>query len=262
MRLWSKYLAVIISFAIVISFSFENWAKADEIEEDPIVSDYISDEEFLTDTNIDEQLNESIPMLDVIENMPDDVIANGPQAIFNYMRYNTPGIPAGSYQYIDSGDEVYFQISKPRSSFALPGQNNDVMPPYYPNFNTGECIVAIGIALLGGAIPISKILKIKSALKTVGGATKLVSKLSSEYKRFKALGYTRKTAFKKGWESAISNHGAEVKQALWTLFNIGDIYYNCVGRPAPESSTEQVSSVQNKNYFINSEYKSNLHKAS
>ncbi|MDQ1147927.1 hypothetical protein QE429_004754 [Bacillus sp. SORGH_AS 510] len=229
MKVLSRSLSLLIVFSMLLSFGIGEFiANAEEIlDEQPIVS--VSEEEFLSDASLEEQLNESINVLTAIENLPDSVIASGPNAIYNWLKYNTKGVPRSYYTLLGSGDSAAIQIVKPTSSFGSVGMNNDVEEPIYLDASVGACVAAIGVAVLSNAIPIAKILKIKSALKTVGGATKLVTKLITEYREYRKFGYSRKASFQEAWYFATNAYGSDLRNTLLTLFNIGDVYYNCFG---------------------------------
>ncbi|MGG4504880.1 hypothetical protein ABEP00_00560 [Heyndrickxia sporothermodurans] len=92
----------------------------------------VSEDEFLNDATVEEQLNETMNVLSVIENMPDSVIENGTSVVLDYLNANTPNVPKNYYAIKDSG----IVIAKPTSKFARKGYNNDVVAPIDINGNT------------------------------------------------------------------------------------------------------------------------------
>ncbi|MDT3766529.1 hypothetical protein QS713_00365 [Gleimia hominis] len=88
------------------------------------------------------------------------------------------------------------------------------------------CGSAIGLAIVTNFTP-AKIVKIKSAIKTLGGAVTFAKKVYSLYKKARAGGLTAKTALNAAITGGAQAAGPDVKEALLDLFGVGAVIGAC-----------------------------------
>lgn len=157
----------------------------------------VSAEEVNDGANMDitEEEQELIEIFSAIESIPDDVLEKGDSAIADWLRENT------DVEFQEQGDVVTFGIV--------------------------GCASAVGTAILTNAIPFTKLAKVKSAIKSAGGATTFVKSLVPAYKSARKAGSSKSAAVKKAVNKAASNAGPETKRALLDLFNLGNVYSSC-----------------------------------
>ncbi|MEV2336865.1 hypothetical protein ABNB63_17820 [Paenibacillus larvae] len=134
-------------------------------------------------------------MFFLLESLPDSVIAEGDNAIVDWLNKN-------------SNMHV--------------GQQGD-----FATFGLIGCVSAIGTALFTNLIPFAKIAKIKAAIKAAGGATTFVKTLMSAYKAAKNAGKATWDAVKIAVSKAGEKAGPEATRALIKLFNVGNVYSAC-----------------------------------
>lgn len=92
--------------------------------------------------------------------------------------------------------------------------------------NWVACGSAIGLAIVTNFTP-AKIVKIKSAIKTLGGAVTFAKKVYSVYKKARAKGLTRKTSLNSAITQAARAAGPDVREALLDLFGVGAVVGAC-----------------------------------
>lgn len=88
------------------------------------------------------------------------------------------------------------------------------------------CAGAVGYAAVTNLTP-AKILKVKSAIKTVGGATKFVKKMKPAYKAARKAGKSKTKSVQAAAAKAASNAGPDTKEALLDFFGISTIVGSC-----------------------------------
>ena len=89
------------------------------------------------------------------------------------------------------------------------------------------CAKAIGFALVSNAIPVAKILKIRAAIRAVGGARNFANILQLAYATGIKRGYTRWGAMKYAAKRAADVSGVDVVNALLGLFSLDGVVSNC-----------------------------------
>lgn len=89
------------------------------------------------------------------------------------------------------------------------------------------CVKAIGVALASNAIPVAKILKIKKAIRAVGGVRNFVSILQAAYNYARRRGYSRLGAIKFAAHRAAEVSGVDVVNALLGLFSLDGVVRAC-----------------------------------
>jgi len=89
------------------------------------------------------------------------------------------------------------------------------------------CVSAVGLAIVTNLIPITKIAKIKAAIKAAGGTTTFVKALIPAYKAARAAKKTKIQSIKAAINKAAKKASPEAKRALLDLFNLGNVYSSC-----------------------------------
>lgn len=146
-----------------------------------------------------------IEFLTEIENMPDHVIQEGNNAIKAYLEKET---------------DFDFNASK------LPNGEVAIQPASLGGI--ASCVGAVGTAIVVNFTP-AKILKVKSALKSVGGATKFVKALKPYYKMSREDGLSKTASIKQAVKLAAGDAGPDAKEALLDLFGVSTVVGACSG---------------------------------
>lgn len=180
-----KFLSIVMSMVLLLSTLFipAGSANAEELSEDEYAM---------------------IEMLSAIENMPDEVIAQGSEAIEEYLN-----------------QEVDFPIKS-----AAPIKNSGLSTRSMNPLELAGCASAIGGALITNLTP-AKVLKAKSAIKAVGGATTFVKRLKPYYTMSREDGMSKSKAMRQAVSMAAQDAGPETRKALSELFAIGAVLGAC-----------------------------------
>ncbi|MFJ7369415.1 hypothetical protein [Lysinibacillus sp. NPDC098008] len=116
--------------------------------------------------------------------------------------------------------------------------------------------IAACIGALGGLVPVTKILKVHKLLDTLGGATKVMQQVLTNYKYYrKDKNYSQKQALSQALEdfSVASKLSAGSKQLFMDFFNISAIMGAC----GALFSYENIKT-EDENYFFNENALKNL----
>ncbi len=158
----------------------------------------------IEDTGINESQPDAINepeitlALSIIENIPDDILLQGDEATILYLKKQI---------------EIYSGSETPTGSAS--------------GASAWMCGVSILGAIVGNAFTVSKILKIRSAIRAAGSATKFAKLLISAYKQARAAGYSRATAIRWAGLEAAAGLGAEAQSAILSLLGISGVVNNC-----------------------------------
>lgn len=156
-----------------------------------------------------EMFDQSKTILQAIENIPNSVVEQGPQKTAEWLQNKT-----GYYVSIDAKENLIFDEVSPAKSKNI------------QSFSTSGCIGAVGVALVSNGIPFTKILKVKSALKALGGTANAVSKIKKAYDKYRFNGFSRNDSIKKALNSAASELAGDTKAALLDFFNLSNVIAN------------------------------------
>lgn len=162
---------------------------------------------------VEEWIEEELPGLDdyqqtlsIIEQIPESVVLEGTDAIINWYKEN---------------------IDDPAVLSAIEYQYNQTNQGEFRIQGVIGCISAVGVALVSLAWAPSKILKVKSALKALGGTAKFVSTAINYYQNYRKLKYSRTVAWERAVNAAASNVAPDLKDALLSFFGIASIVSAC-----------------------------------
>ena len=157
-----------------------------------------------------EFFGQSETILKAIENIPNSVVEQGPQKTAEWLQNKT-----GYYVTVDEKQNLIFNETSPTQSKNI------------QSFSVSGCVGAVGVALVSNGIPFSKILKVKSALKALGGTANAVSKIKKYYDSYRYNGFSRGDSIKKALNKASSGLSSDVKSALLDFFNLSNVIANC-----------------------------------
>ncbi|MEK4581898.1 hypothetical protein [Bacillus sp. FSL R12-0074] len=157
-----------------------------------------------------EMFSQSKTILQAIENIPNSVVEQGPQKTAEWLQNKT-----GYYVSIDNKENLIFNEIDPAKSKNI------------QSFSASACIGAVGVALVSNGIPFTKILKVKSALKALGGTANAVSKIKKYYDSYRYNGFSRNDSIKKALNKASSGLAGDTKAALLDFFNLSNVIANC-----------------------------------
>ncbi|MBC1435784.1 hypothetical protein HB848_10570 [Listeria rocourtiae] len=141
-----------------------------------------------------------------VEEIPESVVNSGESNTVEWLEEET-GYPVA----LTNDDKLQFYVEDPNqiSTRGVLG-----------------CAVAIGTAIFAVGFPASKILKLKAALKALGGATKFAKQFYVSY-RYYAKKRTKAAALKKTINSIGKNLKADMRNALYDLLGITAIIDQC-----------------------------------
>ncbi|MCP3742777.1 hypothetical protein [Rossellomorea sp. BNER] len=158
-----------------------------------------------------EDFEEVKPILAAIEKIPEKVVAQGPEKTAEWLQKET-----GYFVTVDSKQVLQFSKVDPNT------RELEIR-----SFNSWACIGAIGVALVSNGIPFTKILKVKAAIKALGGVSKTVSKVKKYYDEYRFNGFSRNDSIRKALDSASDGLAADTKSALLDFFNLSAVIGSC-----------------------------------
>ncbi|MFF2878536.1 hypothetical protein ACFVR2_19670 [Gottfriedia sp. NPDC057991] len=150
-----------------------------------------------------------------IEQIPDEVVSQGTDEIINWFKLN-----------IDNTN-ILEDLNNPEivnNPIFIDEDSEFSIQPY----GVLGCISAVTVALIGLAWAPSKILKVKSAIKALGGTSKFVKTAINYYKNYRKLGYTKTYAWERAVKGASATTAPELKSALLQFFGVTAIVSVCV----------------------------------
>ncbi len=166
-----------------------------------------SDHEKLLD---EEMFEQSTSVLQAIEDIPEGIIDQGAYETAEWLHKKT-----GLFVHVDYVDgEEYLRFSEVDGTAIRPA-------------NVMGCITAVGIAIVSNAFSFTKITKIKSALKAMGGTAKAVKEIKKWYDKYRYGGFSRHKAISKALDKASSGLSKDVKNALLDFFSLTNVVANC-----------------------------------
>lgn len=189
-----KYLILFLSAVFLFSSIMVPTVSAKEQAQN-IPEEIVNEEDF-------EPVNK---VLSAIEKLPEDVYAQGEQATVEWLSQET-----GYEVYVDDNGMVQFEDNRMKVQF-----------------NLAACIGAVGVAVVSNGLPFTKLLKVKKALKALGGTTKAIKKIKKSYDEYRYNGFSRKKSLKKAVNDASSTLGKDLKGALLDFFNISAVIGSC-----------------------------------
>lgn len=188
-----KNKLILIFTALLLAFSMTSLS----------INKTYADEAYDGDLSLqDEHL---IELLTAIENMPDHVIEQGNHAIEHYLEKETD-----------------FDFNTNELS------NGEIAIQPAGIGGIASCVGAVGTAVVVNFTP-AKIVKIKSALKAVGGATKFVKSLKPYYKMSREDKLSKTASLKQAVKLAAGDAGPDAKEALLDLFGVSAVIGACAG---------------------------------
>ncbi|WP_282138309.1 hypothetical protein [Rossellomorea aquimaris] len=163
------------------------------------------------DQAIDEEMFEQTEViLEAIEKIPNGIVKQGPEKTAQWLQNKT-----GLYVSVDSDQNLLFSETPPAQEGT------------FQTMSVAGCVAAVGIAIVSNGLPFSKILKVKSAIKALGGVSKTVSTVKKYYDKYRFNGFSRNDSIRKALDSASDGLAANTKSALLDFFNLTNVVANC-----------------------------------
>lgn len=96
--------------------------------------------------------------------------------------------------------------------------------------SAAKCALSVAAAVLSNGLAVAKVLKIKAAIKTAGGATKFAKAVTAPYKAARAAGLSKTAAIKAAAKAVASGSGGSAAvDALLEFFSIRAVANDCFG---------------------------------
>ncbi|MGN7855770.1 hypothetical protein [Bacillus altitudinis] len=201
MRKLRNYIYIMVS-VFLFSMVAPSFASAiDTSDAAPTKNERLADSEMFDQTE---------NVLKSIEKIPNAVLGKGIEATAEWFEKET-----GLFV------SIYYREGE---SFLKFGEQD---PNVIRTSNVAGCVTAVGIALVNNAFSFTKITKIKSALKALGGTTKAVKKIKKHYDEYRYGGFSRYKAMDKALHDASKGLNKDVKDALLDFFSLTGIVANC-----------------------------------
>ncbi|MFT0803082.1 hypothetical protein VSK91_17075 [Bacillus swezeyi] len=191
---------------VTLVFSSIGYNTASASDKTTTSSNHLSDENFFHE--------DTYKLLESVENIPETVINQGTDSILDWLEKDS------GLDLIVDGDIIKLNLEGSKYTYS---DSNIQLAGFW------GCTAAILAAVAGVGIPISKILKLKKALKAVGGVSKFVDKVLDLAAKYKRKGYGKAAALKKAIKKASSTLGKDLQNALLDLAGITAIIANCGG---------------------------------
>ncbi|OUZ07928.1 hypothetical protein [Bacillus pumilus] len=203
MRKLRNYICIMVS-VFLFSMVAPSFASAiDTNDSPPTKNERLADEEMF---------NQTENVLNSIETIPNSVLEKGIEATAEWFEKET-----GLFV------SIYYENGEGFLKFG----EFDPNPNVIRTSNVAGCVTAVGIALVNNAFSFTKITKIKSALKALGGTTKAVKKIKKHYDEYRYGGFSRYKAMDKALHDASKGLNKDVKDALLDFFSLTGIVANC-----------------------------------
>lgn len=90
-----------------------------------------------------------------------------------------------------------------------------------------NCISVVGLAVAGNGLPFTKILKLRQALKLLGGVKKSVERIHTTYKKYRSQNWRAKPAFERSVKEVSKSLPKETQEAFLDFFGITAIITAC-----------------------------------
>ncbi|MCT6929262.1 MAG: hypothetical protein M3Z89_14570 [Lysinibacillus fusiformis] len=179
-------------------------------------------DQYLNELGISEN-SDSYKLLIAIDKMPAELVEQEAGMIAEWIS-NESGI-----EVIAQGDNLLF----PTLMNEVPQIANETEIPLVTTFaswtDIANCAGAIGLAIFANALPIAKLAKIKDIFKALGGATRAVEMIYTNYKYYRSKNKTMKTSLDNAITDIVNKNslGKEAKQLLLEFFGINSVIGGC-----------------------------------
>lgn len=157
-----------------------------------------------------QEIEGNLHILELIEELPEDIAESGIEEGVKWLNANK-GVEFAGIKFIDN--DGYLDLVENDATFGT--------------YSIGGCVWGITKAIAANALPWSKILKIKKAVKIMGG-TKVVAKtVVNAYKHQRNLGYGKAKAIKRALNVTKRALPAEYAKHWVEFFSLGVITKQC-----------------------------------
>ncbi|GAA1483654.1 MULTISPECIES: hypothetical protein [Micrococcales] len=153
-------------------------------------------------------------------------VAAGSLAIPSIASADDPGLDEqGIHEGIDYIESIPDSALVSQEAFDSWKQENPVVSPR----GAVGCGIAITTAFVSNALVVSKVLKIKAAIKAAGGAKKFADLLITGFKVAKAEGKSNSAAIKFAAQEAAAIGGSEALTAILEVLSVAGVAEKCFG---------------------------------
>ncbi|WP_432702771.1 hypothetical protein [Lysinibacillus sphaericus] len=182
---------------------------------DPYLEEYLNDFVFNEDTDF-------YKILAAIELLPSDIeeLSADEMAEWLFLESNV--------EVYAEGDSLVFPTFKNKEiPIKLSSRKSRTTFASWTDY--AGCIGAVGLAALQNALPITKVLKIRSTLQALGGATRAIRAIHTNYKYYRSQKYSVQTSLNKAITDIVDRRklGADTRQLLTELFSVGIVINSC-----------------------------------
>ncbi|RFA32740.1 hypothetical protein CAI16_17235 [Virgibacillus dokdonensis] len=205
-----RYFLLLICTVLLISsisLSFGTSAQAAE----NVTAQPVLEEELLS------QNSDFVNFLDGVEQLPSFIIEQGPEKTANWLSEKT------GVEVTTDGQNLYL----PSLANVNLEDNQSLVESRITTFSTWGCVTAIGLMIGSVGFPFSKILKLKSSIKLLGGVKKTVQSIHKNYKKLRENRWRKKDAWKEAVRQTSSDLPTEVRDAFLDFFNISNVINQC-----------------------------------
>ena len=208
----SGLLAGTLSFNLTsVSAETINSNNVEQEMEDKYLEGYLEESVF----NLE---SDSYKILLGIEALPPGIEKQGAKKIAQWLS-NKTGV-----EVIAEGEYLTFPTIENEE---IPYENEGIST--FSVFDWANCIGVAGMAALTNALPITKIVKIKSTFKALGGVTTAISQIHTNFKYHRSKGRSVKNSLDRAIDDIVDKNklGADAKQALLEFFGVSAVIGAC-----------------------------------
>lgn len=210
-----KYLPYLLAFILAFATVSPSFAKEETSgqEQNQVVTPEGSLEDELLSPDSD-----FVKFLEGVDQLPSSVQKQGAEKVASWLTEQT-GVEVttdGENLFVPSLADVGVDTSQ--SSF----DSSAIKPA-----GAWECITAIGLMIGTVGFPLSKILKLKKAIKFLGGVKKTVTRVYNYYKKLKKQRWRTVDAWKEAVNKTAKGLPKDTLDAFLDFFNISNVINAC-----------------------------------
>lgn len=218
-----KYLPGVMSAVILtstVALSLPKEISAKDLEGN-ILIEKLNVNEDTQIQNLFSQNSDFYKFLEGLENLPTEIANKGTEEIAKWLTEET------SVTVVADGENLVVpslaELGSELGNFDATLINNGTIT----TMGAVDCAIAIGLMIGTVGFPVSKLLKLKQAIDHLGGITKTVDRIYTQYKKLKSENWRTVPA----WQKAVTDTGkslpGDVLDAFLDFFNITNVINQC-----------------------------------
>lgn len=223
-RFFKKYLpgvmsAVLLSSTVALTLPQEVAAKNNEgnisIENLNIAEDAQIEALFSQNSDL-------YKFLEGLENLPIEIANQGPKEVAKWLTDQT-GVTVlanGENLLVPSLAELESELN---TDFTLNDRGQ------ITTMITSDCVIAAGLMVGSVGFPLSKILKLKEAISLLGGMTKTIDRIYTQYKKLKSENWRTGPAIERAVTDVSKSLPKDLTLAFLDFFSVGNFLKQCFG---------------------------------